>query len=268
MKSFIKIFIIGFCLFLSGCSGTTEINEVMKPNTSSQNSSISVCADIDESTESTIVNTKKSNGIFAQNIIEKAAIEFIKNQKIAWGCFYDFDKDGVPEIAEQRGGETEGQIDYTIYKLYREEYIEIGTIYVCEDNNTDAFLLYYDNNSCNYFYVGSNILCDKNSGEKSMYRYVFEDGEITTTEIAYYHYTYTEEDLIENRVFIDKSRFDGNTLDLNGYCLINEVNDVIGIVDYLSQYEKIEKVDLVPQYGWYDEDLEEKVRDKLNKYLD
>lgn len=268
MKSFIKIFIIGFCLLLSGCSSVAEIKEVMEANTNSQSSSISVYTDIEEFTKSTIDNTEKSNEIFVQNNIEKIAIEFIKSKKIAWGCFYDFDKDGVPEIAEQRGGETAGQIDYTIYKFHKDEYFEIGTIYVCEDNNTNDFGLYYDNNSCNYFYIGSNILCDKNSGEKSIYRYVFEDEEITITEIAYCHYTYTEKDLIENRVFIDKSRFDGNTMDVSGYCLINEINDVIGVVDFLSQYPKIEKVDLVPQYGWYDEDLEGKIRTELNKYLD
>ena len=57
MNSFILIFIIGFCLFLSSCSIIKETEEVMSQDTSAQISSISVDADIDE----TIYNTELTN---------------------------------------------------------------------------------------------------------------------------------------------------------------------------------------------------------------
>ena len=206
---------------------------------------------------------KKNNEKFIQSNIEKITIEFIRSQKIAWGCFYDFDRDGVYEIAEQHGGEIDGQTDYTIYKLNNGKYIEIGTIDACEGNNIDAFSLYYDNTNCKYFYIGYSFSSDKCDGETSVYKYTFEDEKITLYEIAYFHYKYTQEDLAENKVFIDISKFCENNLNMSGYYLKNEINEAIGIVDYLSQYEKIEVVDLIPQWGWYDENLEEKVRSSL-----
>lgn len=238
----------------------------MSQDTSTQISSISVEADIDETicnTELTNVYTEKNNEKFIQSNIEKITIEFIQSQKIAWGCFYDFDRDGVYEIAEQHGGGIDGQTDYTIYKLYNGKYIEIGTIDACEGNNTDAFSLYYDNTNCKYFYIGYSFSSGKNDGETSVYKYTFEDEKITAYEIAYFHYKYTQEDLDENKVFIDISILCENNLNMSGYYLRNEINEAIGIVDYLSQYEKVEAVDLSPQWGWYDENLEEKVRNSL-----
>lgn len=81
-----------------------------------------------------------------------------------------------------------------------------------------------------------------------------------------YRYTYTEDDLINNRIFIDGIFYLGENLDTTGYYTDDEFIKLLSLEDYLSQFEKIEEPNLEPQWQRSDFDLESKVREALMEY--
>lgn len=222
------------------------------------------------------ITTQKQSTI--QNTVIEIAIKFIKSIPIANGSIYDFDKDGIPEILEFQMGHDEGQIDYTVYKLKDHNYEKLGTIYANEISAGNKFTLYKDNESGELFYIGDHFSENKVSlyngndeinelfykgifgeGEFSTYKYIFKDDEITTTRIAYYHYTYTLDDLETRKFLIDSCYFLNDRPDLNTYQLFDNMNQIMGVDDYLSQFEKIEEPDLYPQWHRVDDNFENEI---------
>lgn len=201
-----------------------------------------------------------------QNTEFEKVIECIQTVPIGYGSFYDFDKDGIPEILEQQLGEMNAQVDYTIYKLQNDTYIRLGTIYANEISAGNKFTLYKDNESGELFYIGDHVSEVLGEGESSTYKYVFKDDEIIATLLAYYHFTYTQTDLEAGKVLIDSCYFLKDRPDLNTYHSTNEMNKIMGVEDYLSQFEKIEEPDLYPRWHRFDDNLENEVKMALEEF--
>lgn len=190
-------------------------------------------------------------------------IDFIKTERICYWLFYDFNKDNYPELIEAREGEY--FCDYILYDLKGEITQYIGVLSAdTMTNTTNILTLYFDNDLNEYFYFAKTYFIFNGTNlddEFYLWVYKINDGQITSDCVGKYtgdwdgkKYWYKDIHFMDTKIE-------------DGYYDENEINTLLGIDEYLSQFEKIKEVNLEPQWINCDDDnLESKVREELKKY--
>ena len=189
-------------------------------------------------------------------------LDFITKENMQSGCFYDFDKDGYPELVNIQFGET--FYSYLIYNIKGETPLHIGTITVDDTEYANIeFSLYRDEISKEMFYLGEDrtIFWGENKNDvANIYIFKFRDNYIEQDSIGYYSYKpYLSDSL---KIYIEDNNFMGKEIEAGYYDKSNLLN-VLGINEYLSKCEKIENVNLCAQWNNFDENLEDNVKDNL-----
>lgn len=208
-----------------------------------------------------------SRGIDMPNAFEVSAemqtsnmiANYIQSSRISKGCFYDLDKDGVPELLEQRRGAVTGEYQYIIHKYSNNQFRRTNNVfYTYAADGSSKMTLYNDNQTKADFYVADCTL-DYNSGSTkyasdkltvATYRYTFNNGSVTPTEIACYQYDNSVQ-FEDGQILITYASKQGNTLSINGFQNRSELSKLLGIDDYLSTSTKLGEVDLTPLWTDY-----------------
>lgn len=148
-------------IFLCSCSSeaTVEESTLSSSTVTTVSSSLSVNTDSDEITTSTKSQNISENQISNENDEIEKIIDYIKQNNIDCGSFYDFDKDGFPELTQQTCGEFNEQISYGIYCLETDPPEFMGWISAWNNN----LVLYVDNQTHQYFYVGTSVIIPQGS---------------------------------------------------------------------------------------------------------
>ncbi len=131
-------------------------------------------------------------------------------------------------------------------------------------NTTNILTLYFDNDLNEYFYFAKTYFIFNGTNlddEFYLWVYKINDGQITSDCVGKYtgdwdgkKYWYKDIHFMDTKIE-------------DGYYDENEINTLLGIDEYLSQFEKIKEVNLEPQWINCDDDnLESKVREELKKY--
>ncbi len=190
-------------------------------------------------------------------------IEFIKQNRIYNGCFYDFDRNGTPELVEILEGDY--FCSYYLYTLDGEIIGELSADTVTDTSN--MLTLYYDSNSDEYFYFGETYIIYNGTdiGDKFyLWVYKINDSQIESECVGEYTGIWDGE-----KYWYKDISFMGNKVE-DGYYNKEEINTLLGINEYLSRFEKIEEVNLDSLWNYdsvKDETYKEIVENKLKIYL-
>ena len=122
-----------------------------------------------------------------------------------------------------------------------------------------------------YFYFAENneeyIVEGKRTYMTNLLIYTFVDNAMNEKTIGSYSCKYEGEG-DDRKIYISKANFMENEQE-DGYYKKSEINTLLGVDKYLSQFEKIEEVKLEPLWEYdYDNDFENTVRNELMKYPD
>lgn len=177
---------------------------------------------------------------------------------IGMGCFYDFDRDGFPELAELTCGDDS---DYTIYihSIKDGEFYLMGEITVdCREEADIGFSLYKDSGG-EYFYIGEDSttywgtdMCD----EYRINKFTVKDGGIHWEQIGAYSLKYDPDN--RDSYNIEDNYFLSGSIE-PGYYKKDEFFELSGISGYLSGFEKVEEVFIAPQWNYIDWSENEKI---------
>ncbi len=201
-----------------------------------------------------IAEMKKPSENVTQPAAEKYINEifnFIKEENILCGCFSDFNRDGFPELVNMQPGEA--YYSYIIYDIQGETPACIGTITVNDTEYADIeFSLYRDKNSGELFCFGQNdtIFWGQNKNDiTDINIFKFKNGHIETERVGSYSHRYNSDDPL--KIYIEDNYFMDCQAEAGEYNR-SELADVLGINDYLSQFEKIEKIMLEKEWNYDD----------------
>lgn len=255
---------IGYILCLTGvifcsCSVRSDFDNFTSSNitTVTTISTVSGNSDTVEDSESVAFDLK-NNKI-------KEVIDFIKENRIFRGCFYDFDKNGMPELVEIEEGEY--FCSYSLYDLDGKITKYTGVLSAdTVTGTTNMLTLYYDNNIEEYFYFGKNYTIYNGTDIDDKFYlciYKIDNMQIKANCIGEYTGVWNG----EKYWYKDISFMDTKIED--GYYSENEINILLGVDEYLSQFEKIEMVNLNSIWEYeFDNSFENAVINELNKYPD
>ena len=257
--------LLAFCaLIIFFCSCSDEANpesEVMLSETPSSAVSDSSSTTAEPST----VTTEATTTIYEPDAIDEI-ISYIKTNNINAGAFYDFDKDGYPELIEFLGGTYNDKYSYDIYNLKGESPHFIGELAVDASQKTNNMFSLYKDSTGELFYFGewrTIFFGTSQNSEVSMLIIRFKNDAIEQTCIGFYTYKY---DQSSEKIWLD-GQFMGNKIEPGYYDKTVTFYNLLGVDNYLSQFEKIEEPNLQPQWYSYDDtDLEINVREALSGY--
>lgn len=178
---------------------------------------------------------------------------------IGMGCFYDFDRDGFPELAEITYGDDP---DYTmhIHRIKGDEFYLMGEITAdCRQEADIGFSLYRDSGG-EYFYIGEDAtvywgtdMCD----EYRINKFTMKDGGILCEQIGAYSLKYDPDDDRGGFNVTDNYFLSGSAEP--GYYERPEFFELSGVSGYLSGFEKVEDVFIAPQWSHIDQSENEKI---------
>jgi len=251
-----RIFILVIVVALLCCScGNENANNVQESSGLDSPFSTSLSDDdimSSHPTDSQYTSDASSSSIFTDTNelgCINASIKCVSNDYIEKGCFFDFDKDGIPELISF--SELDGMYAYGVYDLKGEEtrligWLNVGIITECDN----ALTLYRNMSTGGYFYYGvcRTVLFNESKSFATVNIHRFNDNEIITEELAYYRITSASE---EDNIYVTENRFLGedNVILNNRYYNENELIKLLGVEEYLSQFEMIEVVNLEPLWN-------------------
>lgn len=211
-----------------------------------------------EQTQNSAETSKESTTVSMETWIEEMA-----SMRAAGPVFlYDIDADAIPELVISTDEENNNYM-YEILDIFGVEPHRMGIInasryseesIIC-GNNYD---LYYDESRNEYFYIssvwykkGNIVIIDKNTvkGDK-----------IYTKKLAQYIYS----DIDDKMLYINQGLFLEEEVIKEGYYKIDEINDLLGVTDYLSRYRLIEKDVNMGEEIRKEEQLKEQLRSLCN----
>ena len=191
-------------------------------------------------------------------------IDFITSMKIYDGLFYDFDRDGIPELLNAIHGIDD--YSYEIYRIDTNDFTYMGEYYASTtDKAIGAPSLYRNKTTDEYFYFGVESTINYGTETNDIFCLVehrVKDNKVETTCVGRH-----EGDWDGEKYYYTNITFNGKTY-ADGYYDLNEIRTAFGIDEYLLQFEKIEEVHLEPQWCCTDDNLENTVRKVLESHTD
>ncbi|MCM1525446.1 MAG: hypothetical protein NC120_13440, partial [Ruminococcus sp.] len=155
--------------------------------------------------------------------------------------------------------------------IKEEDFYCIGQLSV--DMSSDAaqkFSLYMDNNSDELFYftgIRTIFWGTEKNDEVRMHTYKFDGNSIEKDEIGFYSYRYDPSDPYSDKIWIDDNYFMSNHVE-PGYYDKYKLNSDLGVDNYLSQFEKVEDVNI--EILWCDSDwnnIKSIIKESLSEWL-
>lgn len=169
MKKIRKLTALIPTVILVGCAEPAETGETApQPETTPAATEETTFAGIAASEETAAENSEYEN--YCARLLDYMNYGNEAHTLIGMGCFYDFDRDGFPELAEITYGDDP---DYTmhIHRIKGDEFHLMGEITAdCRQEADIGFSLYRDSGG-EYFYIGEDStvywgtdMCDDNGG--------------------------------------------------------------------------------------------------------
>lgn len=177
------------------------------------------------------------------------------DHRISWGSFYDFDKDGFPELVEITDGTYDGAYSFYIHNIKGDDFYCIGQMSVdTSPSSVRNFSLYMDDNSGELFYISdlrTIFWGTEKNDEVRINTYKFSSNTIEKEEIGFYCYKYDPTDPYSDTILVGDNYFMDNHVE-TGYYDKYQLSSNLGIDEYLSQFKKIEDVNI--ETLWCDSD--------------
>lgn len=246
------------CLLITGC--TNQNIETVPKSTEM----IGTTRELEETTVTTeIISTQEESKEEKETLLwtdmsteEKWAYRFMRKYESyenRESLLYDIDHDGYMELILRYDCEWWGQYNYTVLDIFEESVsfnktFEAQTYYepTYQGETLCYFLmkglpfsLYYDSVNKEFFYIGEVWFCGFKGDTEEIFvnRYDILGEEIREKTIA--HYVYTKKESEGEKIYIVENGVNGNSVLEKGAYLKNELYQLLGINDYLANYELV-----------------------------